>query len=108
MVICVAFLALCLAKVDCGPWVGQNKNMQDKNYVEIPALRLVEKFAVRLRELRAERGLTTRDLATHVGMAKSSVTRWENNQSVIQADQLIRLAQFFNVRVGYLLGVEEE
>jgi len=94
------------------PLVGQNIVMNEesrqKYYVEDPVREQMKRFAMRLKELRAEHGLTTRQLQEKTGVSRGSITRWENCQSVIMSDQLIRLAEFFNVRVGYLLGVEEE
>ena len=66
----------------------------------------VRKFAERLKELREEKGLSQMRLAMATGLGKTAIGFWEKNQTDITSDNLIVLAEFFNVTVGYLLGTE--
>lgn len=67
----------------------------------------MERFAIRLKELRQDRGLSIDKLAKLVKIGSSSICRWENNQADIRSEQLIILAKFFDVSTDYLLGLEE-
>lgn len=62
-------------------------------------------FSDRLRCLRKDRGLTQQQLATHLGVSRSSVSGYENGRT-IEPDHatLVRIADFFGVSTDYLLG----
>jgi len=64
-------------------------------------------FGKRLKELRKERGLSMKQLALKVGIGDASISRWENEQSIVNADQLIVFAKFFNVSIDYLVGLRD-
>lgn len=65
------------------------------------------KFPERLRELRKEKGITQRELAQHMNVAVSTVTRWELDVQEPDYLTLIKLAKFFEVSTDYLLGLED-
>lgn len=58
----------------------------------------------RLKELRKEKRLTQEELAREIGISKITVLRWENGERQIKPDKAEKLADFFGVSVGYLLG----
>lgn len=64
-------------------------------------------FAERLLDLRKERGLSQAKLATEIGVSYSVVCYWETDRSEPTAPNLIKLADFFDVTVDYLLGRED-
>lgn len=53
--------------------------------------------------LRKGRGLTQTDLATHLGVTKAAVSKWELGQSLPDMAQLPRIASFFSVTIDELL-----
>lgn len=63
-------------------------------------------FAERLKELRLEAGLSARQVGAGIGVAHSTIIRWENGIRVPDALDLIALAKFFNVSTDYLCGLE--
>lgn len=63
-------------------------------------------FAKRLRELRLDAGLSARQVGAGIGVAHSTIIRWENGIRVPDALDLIALAKFFNVSIDYLCGLE--
>ncbi len=65
----------------------------------------MSKFAERLKELREEKGLSIQKLSKEVKLGAASLCRWENNQADVKGEQLIILAQYFDVSVDYLLGL---
>lgn len=68
---------------------------------------MINKFGKRLRELRTEHGLSMKQLSVKVGISDASISRWENFQTIVNADQLITFSKFFNVSTDYLLGLRD-
>ncbi len=62
------------------------------------------RFDQRLKELRAEKDITQRELARALNIAGSTVAMYELGQRTPDADMLHRLASFFNCSIDYLLG----
>ena len=62
----------------------------------------------RLKELRKQKGLTQQGLADEISVSKITVLRWENEERQIKPEKAHRLADFFGVSVGYLLGYEDD
>ena len=67
----------------------------------------MEKFCLRLKELRVERKLSQADLATATGLTQGAITYWETGQRVPNATAVITLARFFGVTTDYLLGEQD-
>jgi transcriptional regulator with XRE-family HTH domain len=61
----------------------------------------------RLRELREEKGLIQAELAEEIGIGRTSVSNYEKEERVPDADVIIKLADFFGVTTDYLLGRSE-
>ena len=66
----------------------------------------MEIFAERLRELRAEKGLSIHALSKEINIGVASICRWENCQADVKGSQLIILAKYFGVTIDFLLGLE--
>ena len=64
-------------------------------------------FGKRLKELREARNLSMKQLGNLVDIGIASISRWENDQTIVNADQLIIFAKFFNVSTDYLLGLRD-
>ena len=64
-------------------------------------------FAERLKSLRTDKGLSILELSKILNVGHSSISRWENNQARICAEQLVDIAKFFGVSTDYLLGLED-
>lgn len=64
-------------------------------------------FAERLIEQRKEKGLSQASLAKQIGVSFAIVCYWETDKSEPTAPNLVKLADFFNVSVDYLLGRTE-
>lgn len=58
----------------------------------------------KLRQLRQERGLTTREVSKLFNVGKSTISNYETDYRKPDADMLKRLADFYEVTVDYLLG----
>ena len=61
-------------------------------------------FGERLRKLRKEHDLTQGDLAEHIGVVASAIGKYERvENSYPSVEALIKIADFFNVSIDYLL-----
>ena len=67
----------------------------------------MEKFIERLKELRAQKGLSQAQLAKATGLSQSAITYWETGKRIPNASAVIILARFFDVSTDYLLGEED-
>ena len=64
-------------------------------------------FQERLMEQRKLNKLTQRQVADHLQIAQPSYIRYENGTSEPNLENLVKLADFFDVSVDYLLGRKE-
>ena len=58
---------------------------------------------MRLKELRKEHGISQLKLALDLNMNQNSVSRYENGSREADYATLIKLADYFNVSIDYLL-----
>ena len=61
-------------------------------------------FNKNLIELRKLNKLTQRDVARHLGISQPSYTRYENGKSEPTIENLIKLADLFDVSIDFLCG----
>lgn len=64
-------------------------------------------FSTRVKELRANAGLSMDQLAKQLGVTKSRINMWENNGTVPRMAVLVELANYFHVTTDYLLGNDD-
>ena len=62
----------------------------------------------RLKKLRQQTGDTQEDVAKVIGVTRRGYQKMENEESQIKSDKAQKLAKYFGVSVGYLLGYEPE
>lgn len=53
-------------------------------------------------------GVTPYRVAKETGISSSSLSDWKNNKSVPKIDKMIKIADFLDVSVDYLCGVETD
>ena len=61
----------------------------------------------RIRELRKQNGLTMKRLGDIIGIAENVVSRYETGKRQPDIETQVKLSRYFNVTVGYLMGVED-
>jgi len=61
----------------------------------------------RICELRTAIGWSQVELAKRLGVAKQTVSNWENDNIQPSIEMLVRLAKLFGVSTDYMLGLEE-
>ena len=62
------------------------------------------KLYERIRNLREDRDLTQTDIAKYLGMSQTGYSKYETGENDIPTQILIKLADFYNTSVDYLLG----
>ncbi len=63
-------------------------------------------FGENLKTLRKQKGFSQEELATRLHVVRQTISKWEKNLSVPDADLLIRLAEILEVSVSELLGAK--
>lgn len=61
-----------------------------------------------VKKLRENKGISLEELARRVGVAKSTLSRYENGQREFPINDLGRYAEVLDTTVEYLLGIEKE
>lgn len=64
----------------------------------------MSQFTIRLKNLRKKNNLRQQDLATKLGVARTTIANYEQGTRFPDKDTLNSLANFFNVSIDYLLG----
>ena len=62
------------------------------------------KFNENLKITRENKGITTQQLALAINVKPYTITDWETGRSEPSITNLIKLSQFFNVSVDFLIG----
>ena len=65
-------------------------------------------FGERLRALRQERGIGQVRLAKELDVGKSIISLWEIGRCEPTLSKLIAIAQYFQVSIDYLAGLEND
>lgn len=65
-------------------------------------------FGENLKTLRKQKGFSQEELAARLHVVRQTISKWEKNLSVPDADTLIRLAEILEVSVSELLGIKIE
>ncbi|MDT2860557.1 helix-turn-helix transcriptional regulator [Lactococcus lactis] len=78
--------------------INRKENMKKNN----------QKFAERLKELRKINGLTQSQVAYGLGTKQPVYHRWETGERSPSIETLIKLADYFDVSIDYLVGRKNE
>lgn len=62
---------------------------------------------MRLRDLREDRDLTQKQVASYLNIRQNTYSQYENGQRQLPIDALIKLAYFFQTSTDYLLGLTD-
>lgn len=63
-------------------------------------------FGTRLREVRKSKKLTQKELAEQIGIKQNSYSDWETGKNEPSFENLIKLADLFEVSLDWLFGRE--
>jgi transcriptional regulator with XRE-family HTH domain len=64
-------------------------------------------FAENLKKLRKAKGLTQVQFAKIFNISTGTIAMWETNKRIPDTTMLIKIAEFFDVTVDYLLGKDD-
>lgn len=64
----------------------------------------MSKFPVRLKELREEKRLLSKEFAKIMNVEPATISNWENGNRFPKDDVLIKIADYFDCSIDYLLG----
>ena len=64
-------------------------------------------FGKNLKQLRTEQGLSQRGLGEKLGFCNQTVSFWESGQREPDLDALVKISDFFEVSIDFLLGKAE-
>ena len=65
-------------------------------------------FKTNLRQIRVESGKTQREIASLLCVSETCYAHWEQGRSEPSINHLKKLCEIFKVKVGELLGFEDE
>lgn len=69
----------------------------------------IKDMAQKIKELRQQRGMTLEEVATIVGVGKSTVRKWETGMIAnMKRDKIAALAQALGTTPAYLMGWQDE
>ena len=66
------------------------------------------KYTDRLKQLREQSGLNQTQIAKMLNYGQTAYSKWELGQRDIAIDNLIKLAQFYNVDMNYITGITDK
>ncbi len=92
-----------LKQVKCQA-VGQYYGMIAKIIFQFKNMRNVYK---RIRDLREDSDLKQTTVAQMLGMSQTGYSKYETGENDIPTEVLIKLAEFYNTSIDYLLGVTD-
>jgi transcriptional regulator with XRE-family HTH domain len=61
-------------------------------------------FGKRLKQLREDNDLRQEDVGKIVNVEKSTVSQWESGKRTPDVETIMKLADYFNVSIDYILG----
>lgn len=70
-------------------------------------MKIINKFADRLKELRLEKGLSQNQLAKETKISPRAIGMWESKQRTPNIEAIITLAIFFGVTSDFLIGLSD-
>lgn len=62
---------------------------------------------MRIKELREQKDISQTELANYLGVVRSTICQYEKGNRVPDTETLIKLADYFEVSVDYLIGHDE-
>ena len=63
---------------------------------------------LKIKELRIEKGLTQKKLASAIGVKNYTVANWEQGRTTPSVEDLCSLADFFECSIDFITGRDEE
>ena len=68
----------------------------------------MEYFGFKLKSLRLEKHLTQKQLGSKLGVNKATISAYEKGSTYPSIDIMIKLCEYFDVSVDYMVGLKEQ
>lgn len=69
---------------------------------------VIEILAKRLKELRKENNYSQKEIADMIGIAQVTYSHYELGRRSVSIQNLVKIAQIYNVSTDYLLGISDD
>ena len=66
------------------------------------------KFEEKLQLLRKQNGYSQEELAERIGIARQTISKWENGQAIPEINGLIRLSELYGITVDRIVKDDAE
>lgn len=70
-------------------------------------MKIIDGFGDKLKALREKAGLTQEQLAMRMGLSKSTISQYENQERIPSLIAVIKIASIFHVSTDYLFGIDK-
>ena len=80
---------------------------EEKKTLKADKTEKISKFALKLSELRRERGISQKKAATDLGISQALLSHYEKGIRECGLDFVIRCSEYYGVTTDYLLGVSD-
>ncbi len=70
-------------------------------------MKIIDGFGDKLKALREKAGLTQEQLAMQIGLSKSAISQYENQERIPSPIVVIKIASIFHVSTDYLFGIDK-
>ena len=80
---------------------------EEKKTLKVDKTEKISKFALKLSELRRERGISQKKAATDLGISQALLSHYEKGIRECGLDFVIRCSEYYGVTTDYLLGVSD-
>ena len=80
---------------------------EEKKTLKTDKTEKISKFALKLSELRRERGISQKKAATDLGISQALLSHYEKGIRECGLDFVIRCSEYYGVTTDYLLGVSD-
>ena len=80
---------------------------EEKKTLKADKTEKISKFALKLSELRKERGISQKKAATDLGISQALLSHYEKGIRECGLDFVIRCSEYYGVTTDYLLGIRD-
>lgn len=70
--------------------------------------RFIMNYRTRMRNLREDRDLTQREVATVINKSQQGYSHIEEGRAELKIDDMIKLCRFYNVTADYFVGMSDK
>lgn len=65
-------------------------------------------FGDKLKQIRKKENIKQEELGKFLNVGSTTISNWENNVSQPSIEQIIKIANYFNVSTDYLMGIKDD